>query len=95
MRLITLTAAAVLLLAGCAYPSAVQDNFGRAVVGARAAQVIDPDAPSRAPAPQEVDGQAAKASIDRYQKSYQSPPPPVNVFNIGIGGSGGSGGVSN
>lgn len=76
--------------AGCAVqPTAVDARFGQAVTGARAAQVIDPDAPSRSrPAPRS-DGQAAKSSIDRYQKSFDAPPSPVNVLNIGIGNSAG------
>ncbi len=30
-------------------------------------------------------GAIAKATIDRYQKSFESPPPPINVLNIGVG----------
>jgi hypothetical protein len=40
-----------------------------------------------------LDGPAADATIDRYHKSYETPPQPVNVFTIGIGsGSGGTSG---
>ena len=81
------------LSTGCVnYPSPVDEQFGSAVTRARAQQVIDPDAPSRARPPMTQDGQAAKATIDRYEKSYETPPPPVNVFTIGVGGgSGGTG----
>jgi hypothetical protein len=90
--LIPLALAAALAAAGCSAPrTAVDDRFGQAVTGARAAQVVDPDAPLRVrPAPRS-DGQAAKSSIDRYQKSFDAPPAPVNVLNIGIGGSSGGG----
>ncbi|WP_048440731.1 hypothetical protein [Caenimonas sp. SL110] len=94
MRVFILLGAASVLAAGCAVPTtAVDANFGQALIGARAAQVVDPDAPSRARPALRSDGQAAKSAIDRYQKSFDVPPPPVNVLNIGIG-SGGSGGGS-
>ncbi len=90
MRLYILLAAAS-LAAGCAAPLLVVDgNFGRAVNGAKAGQVIDPDAPSRRRSPAVTDGQAAKSAVDRYQKSFESPPPPINVLNIGIGSGGSS-----
>lgn len=89
MRTLSFLAVAA-LMAGCAYPpSAVDANFGAAVTGARAQQVVDPDAPSRARAPASTDGQASKAAVDRYQKSFEAPPAPVNVLNIGIGSSSG------
>lgn len=87
MRVLLVLAAAA-LAAGCAtQPSAVDANFGRAVTGARASQVVDPGAPSRPRPPIVSDGQAAKSAIDRYQKSFDAPPAPVNVLNIGIGSS--------
>lgn len=90
MRTLSLLALAAAVSAGCvAYPSKVDDNFGQAVMRARAQQVIDPDAPMRQRPPAVTDGQAAKSSIDRYQKSFDVPPPPVNVLNIGIGSGGG------
>lgn len=90
---IPLALAAALAAAGCSAPrTAVDDRFGQALTGARAAQVVDPEAPSRARTVPRGDGQAAKSSIDRYQKSFDAPPPPVNVLNIGIGGGSGSGG---
>ena len=94
--LIPFALAAVLSAAGCAAPTtAVDSHFGQALTNARAAQVVDPDAPSRARPPARTDGQASKSSIDRYQKSFDAPPAPVNVLNIGIGsGSGGGGGGS-
>lgn len=87
MRTLSLLAVATVLSTGCAnYPSAVDANFGQAVRRAQAQQVIDPDAPSRPQRSAGADGQAAKSSIDRYQKSFDTPLSPVNVLNIGIGG---------
>lgn len=81
------------LLAGCAARTPVLDrHFGEAVNTAKAQQTVNPDA-SRDPDPVAgLDGPAADATIDRYHKSYETPPQPVNVFTIGIGG--GSGGTS-
>ena len=94
MRNFHILIAAAALCSGCAnYLYAEPPGFGQSVVGARASQVIDPNAPSKARAAPVADGQAAKAAIDRYQKSFETPPAPVNVLNIGIG-SGNSGGSS-
>lgn len=91
--LIPLALAAALSAAGCSTPrTAVDNQFGQALTAARAAQVIDPDAPSRARPPARTDGQASKSAIDRYQKSFDAPPAPVNVLNIGVGTSSGGGG---
>lgn len=86
MLRLTLTVLAAALIAGCAeYPSQVDDQFGMAVTRARAQQTIDPDAPSKRREVLGIDGQAAKASVERYEKSFETPPPPVNVFTIGVG----------
>lgn len=88
--LIPFALVAALSAGGCAAPTTALDTqMGQALTAARAAQVVDPDAPSRARAPGRTDGQASKSSIDRYQKSFDAPPAPVNVLNIGIGSGGG------
>lgn len=89
MRVVLLLALS-LAAAGCTVPpTAVDANFGQALTSAKAAQVIDPDAPSRVRPPMTTDAQSARSAVDRYQKSFDTPPPPVQVFNIGVGGSGG------
>jgi type IV pilus biogenesis protein CpaD/CtpE len=90
MRTLNLLLLTLASAAGCANypqqsPSLVDENFGQAVNRARARQVIDPNASLVQREPQGIDGQAAKSSIDRYQKSFDVPPPPVNVMNIGVG----------
>ena len=30
-----------------------------------------------------LDGQAARAALERYQDSFKAPPPVINVINIG------------
>lgn len=82
----------VLLLAGCATgPSRVDQQFGNAVRAAVAAQTVNPEASRNTKAPAGLDGAAAGATMERYEKSFVSPPPPVNVFTIGIGNATGSG----
>lgn len=80
-------------IAGCAHPRyATDEAFGDAVRAAKAQQTINPDASRNMEAPNGLHGAAAKATVDRYQKSYETPPPPVNVFTIGVtGNSSGSG----
>lgn len=84
------TIALLCSLAACSTqsPTEIDRNFGQAVRNARAAQTLDPSAAGRAHQPT-TSGAIAKASMDRYQKSYETPPPPVNVLNIGVGTSSG------
>lgn len=79
-------------LAGCATNTPVLDkHFGEAVNAAKAQQTINPDASQNTDPVAGVDGQAANAAVDRYHRSFVQPPATTNVFNIGIGSSGGTG----
>lgn len=83
-------ACAAWTLGGCAdAPTRTDQMFGDAVRAATASQIIDPDASRNMTPPAGMEGAAAKASVDRYQKSFEAPPPPVNVFTIGMGGASG------
>lgn len=78
-------------LTGCVDPlPRLDEKLGDAVNMAKAQQTINPDASRNTDPVVGLDGQAAKSVIDRYQKSYQSPPPPVNVITIGVGSGAGS-----
>jgi starvation-inducible outer membrane lipoprotein len=81
-----------LALSACSnFPSAVDDNFGASVRQMVQSQTVHPDAPYPNSTPATTDGQATKAAVDRYQKSFEVPPLPTNVFNIGVGsGMGGA-----
>lgn len=73
-------------LSGCAPNTPRLDaNFGDAVNTAKAQQTINPDASQNTDPVAGLDGQAANAVIDRYNKSYEKPPAPANVFTIGVG----------
>lgn len=77
---------AALLAAGCAENRyREEEGFGDAVRAAKARQIINPDASRNTARPDGMDGPSAKSTVDRYQKSFEIPPPPVNVFTIGVG----------
>lgn len=83
---------AIGMMTGCAPATPRMDqHFGEAVNTAKAQQTVNPDASRNADPVAGLDGPAAKFTIDRYQKSYQTPPPPINVFTIGVGSSAGAG----
>jgi hypothetical protein len=76
----------VAALSACASSIWAPDaQLGQAVRQAQKVQTIDPDAALSKPAETGTDGAIAKAAIDRYQKSFETLPPPVNVLNIGVG----------
>ena len=80
-----------LVLAGCATgPTRVDQQFGNAVRAAVAAQTMNPEASRNTRPPAGLEGAAAGATMERYEKSFVSPPPPVNVFTIGIGNATGN-----
>lgn len=86
-------ACAAVLFGGCAQqPSLTDRDFGDTVRAAVAQQTANPDAPAKRAALGGIDGPAAKSTIDRYEKSYDTPPAPVNVFTIGVTGSASGGG---
>lgn len=84
-----LPALASAILCGCASsPTPNYDaRFGDAVRQARQAMVLNPAAPTQDRI-LGMDGIAAKEAAGRYHESFKSPPPVVNVINIGgqVGG---------
>lgn len=80
---------ALSLLSGCV--SAAPDyasRFGEAVRYNRQAQVLNPGAAENQDLAAGLDGGSAREAIQRYQDSFKSPPPVVEVINIGgsVGG---------
>jgi hypothetical protein len=85
-----LAACAACALSACAEaPTRTDQMFGEAVRAATASQIIDPDASQNRKAPAGMEGAAARSTVDRYQKSFEAPLPPMNVFTIGMGGASG------
>ncbi len=79
------------LLAGCV-PRGYQadEDLGQAIHQDVAMQVVYPQG-IPAFAPPGLEGQAAKANVDRYLFTFIMPPAPVNALSMGLGSSGGGG----
>ena len=62
-------------------------NFGKSVIAARQAQLSNPKASieNQGRSVDGIEGRTSRESIHRYHQSFVEPPPPVNVFNIGVG----------
>jgi hypothetical protein len=86
----TTLALALLLGAGCSHVTPNYDaRFGDAVRDARKKMTLNPDAGKDGNPIAGMDGRSAGESMKQYHDSYKTPPPAVNVINIGgqIGGS--------
>lgn len=68
-------------LTGCAVTPELDEHFGDAVATSRLTQTISPQG-SGVPA-MGLDGKAAKETMGRYVDSFKTPPPTINVINIG------------
>ena len=91
---ITAGAFASLLLSGCMPTTPYWDaHLGETVDLAKAQQIKDPDAGKKHPAPNGVDGVAAKQTMDRYHRSFREQAPTSDAFTIGVSGSGSSSGA--
>lgn len=64
---------ALLLLQGCSTAPRFEKNFGAAVRANLAAQTIDPRAAANTNPASGIDGAAARAAHERYQRSFAQP----------------------
>jgi hypothetical protein len=82
---IAIAGLAAVLLAGCASsPTPNYDaRFGDAVRQARLRMTLNPDAGATGPVASGIDGRAAREAVIQYQDTFKTPPPVVNVINIG------------
>ncbi|ABC36273.1 hypothetical protein [Burkholderia thailandensis] len=86
-RRLVLAASLAASLGGCMSSTPVWDSrFGDSVRAVMQAQIIDPHAAEHAPSTPGVDGSAAAAALDNYDKSFQQIEPTPNAFVIGVGG---------
>lgn len=92
----TTTVALVCLLgASCSHVTPNYDaRFGDAVRDAKRKMTINPEAGKSDDPAAGMDGRAAREAMNQYHDSYKSPPPAVNVINIGGGIGNQSGGGS-
>ncbi|RQO60225.1 hypothetical protein DBV14_06560 [Variovorax sp. KBW07] len=90
----TTVALACLFATGCSHVTPNYDaRFGDAVRDARKKMTVNPDAGKNGDPVAGMDGRAARESMNQYHESYKTPPPAINVINIG-GGIGSQGGGS-
>jgi len=85
----TTLALTLLLGTGCSHVTPNYDaRFGDAVRDAKRKMTINPDAGRDGNPVAGMDGRSARESMVQYHESYKTPPPAVNVINIGgtIGG---------
>ena len=74
----------ICLLAACSTTTPEYDKkFGDAVREARLKMTINPDAGKNPDQAAGMDGKAARETVILYQGTFKTPPPAVNVINIG------------
>jgi hypothetical protein len=76
----------VWVLVGCTSTTPQYDaRFGEAVRHNLQAQALAPAAGQDGPAAAALDASTARAAVQRYRDSFKTPPPVVNVINLGTG----------
>lgn len=86
-----LALAAIGLLAitvACAGPSRLEMDFGTSAKLSKFNQILNPQAEKNLEPVEGLDGQAAKATIEKYRKEFEKPAPPA-PFSISVGSIGG------
>jgi hypothetical protein len=74
-------------LVGCTIgPTRLESDYGMSVSLAMSGQILDPAAQQNLAPVYGFDGKAAAATIERYQTSFEKPPPPPSfVISVGQG----------
>ena len=78
------------LLLGCAGPSRLEMDYGTSFKLQKFNQTLDPGAEKNLALVEGLDGNAASAIVDQYQKGF-SAAEKGSTYNISIGGGGGTG----
>jgi hypothetical protein len=79
-----LMTSALCLTAACAPVTPNYDaKFGAAVRDSKLAMTISPNAGSSQDPVAGMDGKASRDALIQYQNSFKTPPPAVNVINLG------------
>jgi len=76
----------IVAVAGCA-KSRLEMDYGTSHKLAIHNQTLDPEAEKNLAPVEGMDGKAAQAAVDRYEKGFEkTPPPPTYTFSIGTTG---------
>ncbi len=68
----------------CPGPSRLQMDFGTSYKLSKFNQILDPTAEKNLEPVTGFDGEAARATMDRYQKGFERPaPPPTYMLTVG------------
>jgi hypothetical protein len=90
---VALCIVACLALDGCMSSTPHWDQtFGDSVHQITAMQVLNPQAGQNDDPVDGIDGTSANSAMASYDKSFVAPPPPQNMFTIGVGSGSGSSG---
>jgi len=77
----------VIMLSGCALgPTRLEADYGRSISLAKSNQTLDAAAQQNLAPVYGFDGKAAVGTLERYQTSFEKPPPPP-AFVISVGQS--------
>jgi hypothetical protein len=71
-------------LGACA-PSRLEMDYGTSYKLQKFNQIADPEAGKKIEPAEGIDGRAAQATMEKYQKSFEKEPPPP-VYTISVGG---------
>ena len=78
------------MLAGCSGMSRVEMDYGNSIQTAKMNQILNPQAGKNLEPVTGLDGKAAKATVEKYQKSFEAAPTPSSLPSIiTLGTSGG------
>jgi hypothetical protein len=80
-----LLALVAVMAAGCSLTPVVDARMGRAVASAVRTETMDPAAATNRTPVTGLESGASVALVARYMRSFAAPPPPANVFSIGVG----------
>jgi hypothetical protein len=80
------------ILAACG-PTRLQMDYGTSYQLQKFNQIANSEAGKKAEPAEGMDGQAAQATKEKYQKSFEKEPP-AQVYNLSIGGVGGTTGTT-
>lgn len=89
--ILTASITAAMIFWGCA-PSRVEMDYGTSHKLAKYNQILNPDAEKNLKPVEGMDGKAAHAAVEKYQKGFEKTAPQP-TFTFSIGGAGNSAGT--